>query len=103
MRLIGTLYNASGPLANATISFEATTTTMNGVLAGSDAHFTTQEDGTYLIDLEAGFYNVHWIESGHRVRLGSVTADSFSEATLPEVLQAALVPVDSSAIQDEIV
>lgn len=102
MRLTGTLYNAGGPLANVTVVFEATATTMNGVLYSADAQFTTQEDGTYVIDLEAGLYNVYWIERGHRVRLGTVTADPFSEASLPEVLQADPTPVDSSAIQDEI-
>ncbi|MFG6139518.1 SUMF1/EgtB/PvdO family nonheme iron enzyme [Halomonas sp. B23F22_10] len=102
MQLAGTLCNAAGPLAGVTIIFEATATTMNGVLVSSDAQFTTQEDGTYLIDLKAGHYYVYWIERGHRVRLGTVTADQFSEASLPEVLQASPVPVDSSAIEDEI-
>ncbi|RTR01931.1 carboxypeptidase-like regulatory domain-containing protein [Halomonas nitroreducens] len=102
MLLTGILYDAGGPLASVTITFEATQTTQNGVILGADRGFTTNEDGTYAINLEPGHYAVFWNERGHRVRLGNLVADEFSESSLPAALQAAPTPVDSSAVEDAI-
>ncbi|MBB3142182.1 hypothetical protein [Halomonas organivorans] len=100
MRLTGVLYNAGGPLASVTIQFEATHTTINGVLVGSDAYFTTQVDGTYSIDLEPGYYNVYWLENGRRVRLGALVADANSSMSLPAAIEAEYAPVQPGQIQD---
>ena len=102
MILSGALFNACGPLASVQIKFEAAKTTLNGVVYSAECYFTTQEDGSYFIELEPGYYTVSWIERGRPVRLGSIVADLSSEMSLPEALEADFTPAEPSYVEDAI-
>lgn len=99
MHLSGVLYDAGGPLASVQIKFEAAKTTLNGVIVSAERIFTTQQDGTYLIELEPGYYTVSWLERGRPVRLGTIVADTDSQMSLPEALEADYTPMQPSYIQ----
>lgn len=100
MILSGVLFNACGPLPGIEVKFEAQRTTMNGVVYSAECYFTTQEDGSYYMELEPGYYTVSWIERGRPVRLGSIVADIDSEMSLPEALEADFTPADPSYVED---
>lgn len=103
MILSGVLYNAGGPVSNARIIFTANKTSLNGVLKGAYKEFETQEDGTYFLNLEPGYYYVAWYPSqGPLVRLGAVTADDVTMATLPAALSAEGQPVNPDIVTDEV-
>lgn len=103
MILSGVLYNAGGPVSLAKIIFTANKTSLNGVLKGAYKEFVTQEDGTYFLDLEPGYYYVAWYPSqGPLVRLGAVTADDVTMATLPAALSAEGQPVNPDIVTDEV-
>lgn len=103
MILSGVLFNACGPMPDVKIKFEAQRTTLNGVVYSAECCFTTQEDGSYYIELEPGYYTVSWIERGRPVRLGSIVAAGGSEMSLPAALEADYTPAEPSYVEDAIV
>lgn len=101
MILEGVLYSAGGPLASVCVIFRARKTSINGVVQGSNYVFKTDEDGSYFLDIEPGYYDVTWTVCGRAESpMGSIIADADSEMSLPQALEAAQTPVDPSYVED---
>ncbi|OHV12109.1 carboxypeptidase regulatory-like domain-containing protein [Kushneria phosphatilytica] len=96
MKLTGTLYNAGEPLAGVSLYFTATETTKGGLLEKSEYQTSTDEDGSYNIDLQPGTYQVYWSNDGYKTALGKITSSDNAELSIPQALDLANYPVESN-------